>query len=305
MIPMLDEPTLAGWMEQARSFVNEGKILHAIQMYSKVIDGSPRTAEAWIELFRVYCSQGKFEAAEHTLTEALERVDDPNEIRFLLGVLHLQTGDRLRAVSCFRKIEDSEESLPSEFRARVHFNLGLVYVQMHRWGLAEHHLRRTRQLNPEFPKINESLSEILLRKGRIQEVTQILGPALAKDPYSWMGHFLMGLALMRMQRWKDAYEQFVTAVDVDPKESRAWQKCGQCLIAMRELDQAEHYLKKALELNPLSTEVVVNFGFLYLERGDRSRASELFDRVLDSEPTNAAAREGKQILLRSAEHKMK
>jgi len=300
---MIDEPTLAGWLEEARSYVDEQKPLHAIQLYRRIIESSPTTEEGWIGLFRIYCHQHQYDTAERLLLDSLEYLEDKNEVVFLLGVLHLQTGDTLRALTYLRQLQRREAGLASEFQARVHFNIALVYVQMHRWGLAEHHLRKTRYMNPDFPKINESLSEILLRRGHVQEVVQLLQESLSKDPYSWMGHYLLGLAFARMLQWRNAYQEFVVAVDMDPKEPRAWQKCGECLIALRELDQAEHYLRKALELNPKFTDAVVNYGYLYFERGERAKASELFEHVLAQEPMHTGAREGKNLIQRSSQTK--
>jgi tetratricopeptide (TPR) repeat protein len=301
-MPIMDEPTLYGLLEQARSYVEEGKSLHAIQVYRQLITASPGLAEPWVELFKVYCQLQSFDSAGKLLLESLEFVAEKKEIIFLLGVLHLQTHDNHRALTYFRQLQDSETVLDSEFQSRVHFNLGLVYVQMHRWGLAEHHLRKARQLNPEFPKIDEALSEILLRRGHTREVIEILQAALSKDPYSWLGHYLLGIAFSRARQWKSAYEEFVVATDMDPNEPRSWQKCGECLIALRELDQAEHYLRKALELNPKFTDAVVNYGFLYLERGDRIQAGEIFDKVLAVDPSNAGAREGKRIVLHNSKN---
>ncbi len=299
---MLDEPTLHSFLEQARSFVDEGKNLHAIQVYKRIIESEPKLTDAWIELFKIYCHLRRLDTAEQLLQEALLHVSDGKEVTFLLGVLHLQNHDNQAALTYFRRLYDHGAILDTDFQARVNFNLGLVYVQMHRWGLAEHHLRKTRQLNPEFPKIDEALAEILLRRGHTREVIQILQASLTKDPYSWLGHYLLGVAFIRMRQWRNAYEEFVVAVEMDPNEPRAWQKCGECLIALRELDQAEEYLRKALELNPKFTDAVVNYGFLYLERGDRKRAAELFDGVLAEDPTHVGAKEGRRMALRSNEN---
>ena len=298
----MDEPTMYGLLEQARSYVEDGKTLHAIQLYRQLIESAPALPEPWVELFKVFCQLQRFDTAEKLLRDALECIPEKREILFLLGVLHLQTHNHPSALSYFRQLLDTGAVLDREFQSRIHFNLGLLYVQMHRWGLAEHHLRTSRQLNPEFPKIDEALAEILLRRGHVREVIQILQAALAKDPYSWHGHYLLGIAFSRSRQWKRAYEEFVVATDMDPNEPRSWQKCGECLLALRELDQAEHYLRKALELNPKFTDAVVNYGFLYLERGDRIHAGELFDRVLEMDPSNVGAREGKRIALQRSKN---
>jgi len=299
---MLDEPTLFGMLEQARGFADEGKTLHAIQVYKKIIEAEPELPDAWIELFKIYCQLKRFETAEQLLLESLEHIADDREVNFMLGVLHLQNNNHHGALTYFRRLQDRGAALDANFQARVNFNLGLVYVQMHRWGLAEHHLRRTKQLNPEFPRIDEALAEILLRSGHTGEVIQLLQGSLSKEPYSWLGHFLLGSAYIRIRQWRNAYEEFVVAVEMDPNEPRAWEKCGECLIALRELDQAEEYLRKALELNPKFTDAVVKYGYLYLERGERKRAAEVFDGVLAVEPSHLGAKEGKRLASRSREN---
>jgi len=295
----MDEPTLFAKLEQARSYVDDGKSLHAIQVYRQIIESSPGFAEPWVELFKIYCHLQQFKSAERLLLDSLQHVNEKKEILFLLGVLHLQIHENQRALSYFHQLQQNETVLDSAFQSRVNFNLGLVYVQMHRWGLAEHHLRKARQMNPEFPEIDEALSEILLRCGHNREVIEILQATLMKDPYSWLGHYLLGIAFSRTRQWRSAYEEFVVATDIDPNEPRSWQKCGECLIALHELDQAEHYLRKALKLNPKFTDAVVNYGFLYLERGDRTQAGELFEKVLAADPANLAAREGRRMVLHS------
>jgi tetratricopeptide (TPR) repeat protein len=299
---MLDEPTLFGMLEQARAFADDGKTLHAIQVYKKLIEAEPTLLDAWVELFKIYCRLQRFETAEQLLLDSLQHVADDREVIFMLGILHLQNNNHHGALTYFRRLQDRGTALDANFQARVNFNLGLVYVQMQRWGLAEHHLRRTKQLNPEFPKIDEALAEILLRSGHTREVIELLQSSLSKDTYSWLGHYLLGSAFIRMRQWRNAYEEFVVAVEMDPNEPRAWEKCGECLIALRDLDQAEEYLRKALELNPKFTDAVVKYGYLYLERGERKRAAELFEGVLAVEPLHLGAKEGKRLAARMKEN---
>lgn len=192
---MMEEPTLFGLLEQARSYVENGKSLHAIQVYRQLIADAPGLTEPWVELFKIYCQLQRFDTAEKLLLESLSFVPEKKEVMFLLGVLHLQTHDHHRALTYFRQLQTNDAVLDTEFQSRVHFNLGLVYVQMHRWGLAEHHLRKTRQLNPEFPKIDEALSEILLRRGHVREVIEILQMALSKDPVQLVGSLPAGYCI--------------------------------------------------------------------------------------------------------------
>jgi tetratricopeptide (TPR) repeat protein len=72
--------------------------------------------------------------------------------------------------------------------------------------------------------------------------------------------------------------------------------CGEVLLSLQRLDEAERYLHKALELNPLLTDAVVDFGYLFLQRGDFQRARECFERALQLEPGHSKALRGTREL---------
>ncbi|MEX0602889.1 MAG: tetratricopeptide repeat protein, partial [Bacteroidota bacterium] len=109
-------------------------------------------------------------------------------------------------------------------------------------------------------------------------------------------HYLLGVAYSRTNDWRSAHDEFVTAVEMDPNEPSGWQMCGEALLALHQLDEAEQYLRKTLELNPQCTDAVADFGLLYLRRGDLPRAREFFERALFLEPRNERALRGSHEL---------
>jgi tetratricopeptide (TPR) repeat protein len=108
-----------------------------------------------------------------------------------------------------------------------------------------------------------------------------------------MSHYLLGLAYSALYDWKNAYEEFVTAIEMDPKEARAWEKCGEVLLNLQQLDEAESYLKKAIELDPELPDAIVDFGYLSLRRGQPDEAMSYFTQALKLEPHHARAIEGR------------
>ena len=291
---MIDEPTLHQMLEQARSFVEEKKFLHAAQVYARITSMSPSTEQAWVELSHVYAELRQYGAAEHVLQQASTSSSDPNKIIFLLGNLYLKTGDYDRALTYYRQLALREKNLSQTLRAHTQFNMGLSYFYKGNFKQAESHFRKTKKVDPLFPKINESLGELLMRRDAFSEAIVVLKQAIAADPYSWIGHYLLGLAHQRTKSWTNAYEEFVAAVEMDPNEPNGWQMCGEVLLSMDRFDEAEHYLRKALELNPHLTDAIVNVGFLYLHRGDAQTASECFERALALDPRNPKALRGKE-----------
>lgn len=296
---MTDEITLSRMLDEARGYVDERKFLHAAQVYRRITSLAPSVEAAWVELSHVYSELKQFEAAEHVLQQAMESSSDPKKIVFLLGGLYQKTGEYHRALNYYKRLLVNEKQLSMTFRSHLQFNIGLCYFYKGNTRLAESHFRKTKAIDEHFPKINESLGELLMRRGSVTEAISVLKHAIAHDPYSWIAHYLLGVAFSRLKEWNSAYEEFVSAIEMDPNEATGWQMCGEVLLSLERFDEAEQYLRKALEMNPHLTDAIANVGFLYLSRGDAETAFQCFERALALEPRNAKALRGKQQLART------
>jgi tetratricopeptide (TPR) repeat protein len=293
---MTDELALAELLNKARTLVDERKFLHAVQVYRKITEQAPAFDGAWIELAGVFSELKRPDAAEHALLEARNCSGDQEEVTMLLGNLKLKQQDYEKALLYYRELADVERELPARLRIQLTFHLGLVHLHRNNVRLAEELFRKTLSLNPRFPKINESIAELLLRREAYAEALGFLQTAIAVDQYSWIAHYLLGIVSMRTLDWRKAHEEFVTAIDMDPQEPTAWQLCGEVLIALHELDEAEQYLRKALELNPQSTDAAASVGAIHLKRGDYQRARECFEKALALDPKHGKALQGKAEL---------
>jgi Tfp pilus assembly protein PilF len=147
--------------------------------------------------------------------------------------------------------------------------------------------------DPHFPKINETIADLLIRRKSYGEAVKYLRRGIEIDSYSSTSHYLLGIAYSGLYDWKSAYDEFVTAIDMDPNEARAWEKCGEVLLNVQRLDEAESYLKKALELDPNIADTFVDFGFLSLQRGQPDEAMSYFSRALKLQPNHARAIDGR------------
>ena len=296
---MIDEPTLSQWLDQARALVDEQKHLHALQLYYRITSAAPSLDIAWVELAYVQFELKQYAAAERTLLKAVSTSSEPNEILFLVGNLYLKLGEYAKALGYYKKLLGHQQTLNKDLRAHLNFNAALAYYYRDNIRLAEIHFRATRRIDPRFPKINESLGELLLRRGALGEAVDCLKEAVTHEQFSWIGHYMLGTAYAKMYDWRKAHDEFVIAIEMDPNEPRAWHMCGEALLSLHRLDEAERYLRKALELNPQLTDAVVDFGFLFLRRGDYVRARELFEQALQLEPHHSKALQGTRELKQS------
>ena len=295
---MVDEPTIHGLLGQARSYVAEKKYLHAVQVYRKITVLAPRVEQAWIELAHVYLHLQRRDAAERALLDALDISRQPAQILFLLGSLHRESGNTYEALKYLRQLLDLEPSLPVSMKARLHYDLGLLYRERRNWRVSEYHLRMAQRLDPDYPHAGEALAELLLRRGAATEAIRFLHRALKAEPYSWEGHYLLGNALGRKGDWEHALEEYVASVEMDPDDARGWYMCGNTLLTLQRLEESEHYLRKALDLQPSLVDAMADLGVVRLRRGAFEEAQDLFRRVLQEQPGNRIARDGQRELNR-------
>ena len=295
----MDELTLHGAFQRARGFAAEGKWLHAVQVYRTILAEEPASDDAVVELGSAYAALGQLEAAESLLLDRASTTERPEPLLFILGTILFRAGRVADAHRHFVRVMRVEQQLDRHVRARLHYFLGAIFADERKWSVAEHHFRTVLQVEPAFPRIHESIAEVLLRRGRLDDAETELTVAIKEEPMSWTAHYLRGLLATRRRHWEEALESFTHAVDIDPKEPRGWHKCGEALLALRRLSDSERYLRKALELNPAMTDAVVEFGYLALQRGDTEAAEELFERALRMDPGHRRAMAGVRTTGRS------
>ncbi len=295
---MIDEPTIHALLTQARSYAADEKFLHAIQVYRRLTRLAPRVEQSWVELAHVYLHLKQRDAAERALLGALAVARQPAQILFLLGSLHREAGDTYEALKYLRQLLEIEPTLPVTMKAQLHFDLGLLYRDRKNSRVAEYHLRMAQRLDPNYPRSGEALAELLLRRGAANEAIRFLHRSLKAEPYSWEGHYLLGKALTRKGEWEHALEEFIASVEMDPEDPRGWHMCGSTLLALQRLDESEHYLRKAIDLQPAMTDAIADLGIVLMRRGTFEEAQELFRRALQQVPDHRIARDGQRELNR-------
>ena len=269
----MNELQLHTCLEQALAFVEEGKTLHAVQLYYRILCRTPRCPDTYLQLARVFLHQSKPATAERVLTQALSILPGNTEILLLLGDITAARGKLRRALRWY-------SLLRSRRLAAVHMRLGLVHKRLGDVRRAEVEFRTAIRLAPRLPQVHAMLGEILLSTRRVAEATAEIRRALRIDPCSAMAHRLLGAALLSNHRPAEAIEELELAVDTDPGDTHAWHLCGEALLRLRRLAEAEYCLTRALSLDPSSPDLRATFGFLCLQQGERIKARDAFTAAL-------------------------
>ncbi len=281
-----DEIRIARILDHARSFVEDEKYLHAYQVYLRLLFTEPDFLPAYLELASLYAERGELPAAIALLEKAEAGFPGNDDVVFRLGGLYLRAERYDRALTVLKRI--ALKNLP-----QVHYAMGIAHFCKNNFRLAEEQFRLTRRIDPAFPKVNQSLGELLIQRGAYTEAVDVLKRAVEIDPYSALNHSLLGQAYSRLDQWKTACEEFILAVDMDPGDAAGWRLCGETLISLKRFDEAESYLRKALALSPGSPETLVDLGTVLSKRGDNVRALDCIEQALRLDPANDRARKAR------------
>ncbi len=131
------------------------------------------------------------------------------------------------------------------------------------------------------------LPQTYLAAGRLAEsrgdlilAASMYSKAAALDQDCVDAHARLGLALVRMGRYKQAEEALLTAVELAPEKAYLRNNLAFAYLQQQRWPQAETALREALELQPTFARARVNLGMVLARTGQYPEAMEQFLQVL-------------------------
>jgi len=282
----MDEYVTRAKLDCARRLVEEGKPLHAAQVYHRLLASVPGLDEPYVCLAGIYREWHRHAEAEAVLKQGIGRSVDADRCAMVLAELYLERGAYEDVLRCLGPLRAKRRSAVHECFARALLHLGKLPE-------AEMEIRMALRVEHRASQAREVLGNILLRRHRPAEAIAELKQALRRDPYRGATHRLLGEALAQEHCWSEAFGEFTLAVDMDPGDASAWELCGETLLRLRRYDEAEPYFRRALELDRAFSDAEVGLGEIALQRGETGCALEAFDKALRLHPGDQRALDGK------------
>ncbi len=113
---------------------------------------------------------------------------------------------------------------------------------------------------------------------------------LEKNPKVWNAWFMLGWALRRLERWVDAKNAFIQALELGGENADTLNEIAICCMELQEFAESRKMLNKALQLESENTKIMSNLGFLALKEGNPSEARRFFLSVLEFDPNDTVAK---------------
>ncbi|MBS7265901.1 MAG: tetratricopeptide repeat protein [Treponema sp.] len=217
------------------------------------------------------------------------------------------------AYSYYEQAMNAEPPLPD-----VYFNVGFYYMKQHKYREAkdsfETYLALTCETSDEEMGENgvykkERAQEIinninnqnmddesfkaaydLISSGQEEKGLEQIRDFLQSNSKVWNGWFMLGWGLRRLERYSEAKQAFLEALKCGgDTNSDTYNELSLCYVQEHDFDEAKKCLMKAFELEPESTKVISNLGYLALAQGNKQEARNYFTTVLEFDPKDKIA----------------
>lgn len=200
-----------------------------------------------------------------------------------LGASMLTRGNYRGALYEIRQAEKLDPSSPP-----VQNNLGLVYYLLDQPQLAEKHLLKSIQLDPNFSDAHNNLARVLIDLGKFDESQQHAKKVIDDLTYpspekAWLN---LGLSYFTQRRFDRAVPPLEKAATLDPNNcmahtllGRTQYEIGKFKEAARLLDSGIKHCKSGMYDEPLYFS-----GLAYYKVGEREKALARLDELMKNYP---------------------
>ncbi len=213
----------------------------------------------------------------------------------------------------YKQVMESESPLPDAF-----FNAGFFYMKQHKYREAKDAFETYVALTCDVS--DEELGENgIYKKERAQEIinnikSQNMDDVRFKHAYElissgqeekgleeirlflqsnqkvWNAWFMLGWGLRKLNRFEDAKKAFLEALKCGGEEnSDTYNELSLCYIQEKDFAEAKKCLENAFRLEPESTKIISNLGYLALAQGNKQEARNYFAAVLEYDPNDKIA----------------
>lgn len=231
-----------------------------------------------LELYKL----GEVESAVWELEQAIQLNSRCAKSHDLLGRIYIRRGDiRGRWLATKRALR-AVAIEPHEPQYR--YNLAVIYRERGFGYNAKRELRKILKLDPDFWKAHYQLGLIQEESGlkyesekRHREAVESLYRAAALVPHEYQVLYHLGLNLQEIEKWGEAAEHLMTAVEVKPDRHEAHLLLAMAFHRLGRLEEAEESYQAALKR--MAEEERIPFENLdFLATPEELEASQSMDR---------------------------
>ncbi|MFN4032536.1 MAG: tetratricopeptide repeat protein [Fimbriimonadales bacterium] len=272
----------------------------ALAQLRRAAELNPKAPKPLVELARLCLDMRKLEDAQGYLRMLRDRFPNEPELPVLEGAHASLKGEWGVAYERFQR---AARLRPNDYR--IHYNLGLAAYQLRRFDDAERHLKRTVELQPDYPTGWKSLGMTYEARGLPEHAIRAYTESLKREPDDLPTRLKRALLYQQAENLDAALADFQHLARIYPRNPDVHIGAGLILMRQERYREALTHLGAALTLippsDPLYLDILTEVGHCHLNLKQYGKAREQFAQVLKLSPKNARAYEGQWEVLQAQE----
>ena len=247
-----------------------------------------------LKLAESFITLGASDKAAEIYLDLLKRLPDVPYIRervhAQLADIYLRESEHKQAVEQLEAIIRDDPANP-----QAYFFLGSIAADERKPAEAAEYFSKTVLLSPDFEPAYYELATAQLDNSKPADALATLEKARRKFSQSFVLEFLTGAAYGRQKAWTEAIQHYTAAEIIgEAADSKRlsyifYFQFGAVCERKGDLEQAEKYFQKCLQLQPNFDEAQNYLGYMWAEHGIKlPEARELIEKAVKAEPENAA-----------------
>lgn len=265
----------------------EGKTNEALRLFEQTLEAKPNYAAPRYSLANLLAAQNRFEEATNQYELALRSDREIPALEYNYGVVLARMADRETVLKARGKMLNlAGTHLKAALRLRPQYpealdQLAAIETKFGDLPAAEKRYRQALEADPNYTHSHLKLGYLLASQKKFDEAMAHLFQVVRAEPTNFLGHFNLACVYESIGRNSDAAAEFATAAKLEPGDAEAQTRLAVNLSTLGKPEAAEAHRKsagllardgrfkeaieacrKALKLNPNSTETLANLAWL-------------------------------------------
>ncbi len=277
-VPKIPNATLRQTLDRGISLGSQGKLAEAIEIYTRVITGAPRSQEAYNLRGNARMNLGQLDAAIADFDAAI-KIRPVSSMFSNRGNARQRKGDLQGALADYSKaIRLAPKS------AHALNNRGLLFKQMRRFDAAIADYRRALSINPRYVLVHNNLAGALRAKGDLAGAIREYKHTIQLNPAFLDAYNNLGLLYRDNKQFDLALEMFGKVIALNPRDYIAFGNRAQTHSDQGNKAAAMADYTSAIRLGSNFTPAYINRGVLLQGFKRHREAIQDFTRAIAITP---------------------
>ncbi|MBS4050032.1 MAG: tetratricopeptide repeat protein [Methylomonas sp.] len=279
--------------------VKTGAYDDAIKLYQSVLDENPDDGETLFTLALIYMQQNQLDKAEGYFEKALNKPEWEGQASFYLGKIELDRQNPGKALVWFDRSEANGYGFEADMAA--------VSLLLGQKELSKAEVR-IKAMDGKYPeqhlRILMMKAELYNQWSKYQEAYDVLSLALNDAPDSRDVLYARALIAERLDKLDVLEADLLKILEKNPDDVGALNALGYTLTdRTQRFDDAEKYLRKAIQLQPDEAVIIDSYGWLQFKRGKYDLALEYLRKAYEKQQENEIAAHIAEVLWATGKEK--